>query len=1159
MNNNIFTQVKKISFVHFMLPAFMVLSLLLQNAAYVQHAFASEVESNTTVSVADTVTTEDTNPPAPVISESAQSPEVVGVEEQSSLEDTSELSSEESAEDEDNAEESDDPENNVNTLRMFATGVNTAKPSVTISATKVVCDDEAKLPNWGLGGADINAHTATDYVVAHTGCSVVPDWKFQWGFSGVKDMGGSFVGAADGSKGIGSNTGSGSTDWKTFGPTDTSGVASAVIYDLEGSSRIWVREILKDGFVPFTFDAAHPTNDNAVSAEMYCHADVLNYDNYDYVGSPILGSTYHCVAFNVLKALPPPPVSPSCPFTAGTSTYVVTYGTEKKIISSGTHAEANITRDINIPVGTYEVSLFSYDTGANRATESEPREQWYLRLHNGTTLVTTSNAITDLADNASSASLQQYVGDVTIKTPVTMVMAKHAAWPDTTSSNGLFPICAQLKLKQATNQPPVITVIGANPVSVTENTIYDDLGANALDPEDGDITVKVVKTGTVNTAIVGTYTITYNATDSQSLAAAPKTRVVNVIKAGCTVDCIPNTPPVITVVGTNPVNVTIGTAYADLGATAFDTEDGPITPTATGTVNTAVLGVYTITYSAIDSKGATATPKTRIVNVVPVVVGNQKPEITLLGDALMQLVVGSTFTDPSATVSDPEEGNITNKLVATGTVNTGVIGSYTIIYNATDSQNLAADTRTRTVNVVAAPVTGCTSNCGGGSSTFDYFGCTDRSATNYNSLANKNDGSCRYPGGGGGGGSVPLSISNEKLEVTGTTAVTVTWNTNLPSDSRVVYGMAAVSPLGVMPSYGYPLTTATDTTSVYNHTVVINGIPSAISTYYRPVSSITSETVTGVELTRAAVVAPTAPQSCEYLKEYMRIGTNNNPTEVTKLQTFLRDYDNADTLQVTGFFDVTTDKAVRSFQDKYKKDVLEAWNLPSNTGYVYYTTKKKINEIYCQREFPLSVEQATEIASFRSLIERINAVPSSTGTEVLPLVGTNNTQGSGSAGSVAGASTVKKTPVTVSVTPVVESNGDRSADFAALDAEVKQAVEKDAQDPINRGRIAIADLLATAPSNAEDVTTPEAMSDNDTVGNADEDAINSESGVALGTSTKRNLLASVVNSFSSRINQCSPVTIYFTLTFLILALIFATLYFRKTAEIKVASEAPDAE
>ncbi len=589
---------------------------------------------------------------------------------------------------------------------------------------------------------------------------------------------------------------------------------------------------------------------------------------------------------------------------------------------------------------------------------------------------------------------------------------------------------------------------------------------------------------------------------------------------------VTNQPPVITVLGENPMIVIVGTSFVDPFATAFDPEDGAVSVTATGTVDANVVGSYVITYNATDSKGLAATPKTRTVSVVPAGSVNQKPEITLLGNVIVQLTVGTAYTDAGATAQDPEDGDITSKIIATGTVDVNVVGSYVITYNATDSKNLAADPKTRTVSVVPAN-TVCTTNCGGGSSTFDYFGCTDPAATNYNSLANKNDGSCRYPGGGGGG-SVPLAITNEKLVVSGTTSVTVTWNTNLPSDSRVVYGDASVSTLGAKPGYGYPLTTATDTTYVYNHSMVIDGVPSAIKTYFRPISSTASETATGIELSRVPDVA--VPASCEYLKEYLRLGANNNPTEVTKLQLFLKNYESA-SVEVTGFFDLATDKAVRAFQDKYKKDVLDSWNLPSNTGYVYYTTKKKINEIYCQREFPLDETQKSEIASFRALIDRINSVGSSESVVTLPLVGTNRTT---SSGSVAGAATANS-PVVVTVAPSTLV-ADRAA---GTDDDAPQATIAE------RGRIAIADLLATAPSIAEDVASDEEADLGITGTGTDAEKLGV--GIVAGTSSTRNLLASVIDSLSSKLAQCSPNLIYLTLFFLVLSLVFATLYVRKAA------------
>ena len=74
------------------------------------------------------------------------------------------------------------------------------------------------------------------------------------------------------------------------------------------------------------------------------------------------------------------------------------------------------------------------------------------------------------------------------------------------------------------------------------------------------------------------------------------------------------TPPVITLNGSNPVNLTVGDSYADAGATATDNVDGTDPVTTAGSVDTTTAGVYTITYSASDAAGNTATA-TRTVNV----------------------------------------------------------------------------------------------------------------------------------------------------------------------------------------------------------------------------------------------------------------------------------------------------------------------------------------------------------------------------------------------------------------------------------------------------------------------------------------------------------------------------------------------------------------
>ncbi len=80
-----------------------------------------------------------------------------------------------------------------------------------------------------------------------------------------------------------------------------------------------------------------------------------------------------------------------------------------------------------------------------------------------------------------------------------------------------------------TNHAPVITLVGLNPASVNLGEVYLDPGATALDQEDGDITDKIVATSTVNTAVVGSYTVIYNVSDSKGLAAVPVSRTVNVL------------------------------------------------------------------------------------------------------------------------------------------------------------------------------------------------------------------------------------------------------------------------------------------------------------------------------------------------------------------------------------------------------------------------------------------------------------------------------------------------------------------------------------------------------------------------------------------------------------------------------------------------------
>ena len=156
-------------------------------------------------------------------------------------------------------------------------------------------------------------------------------------------------------------------------------------------------------------------------------------------------------------------------------------------------------------------------------------------------------------------------------------------------------------------------------------------------------------------------------------------------------------PPVITVNGDNPATVELGSTYTDAGASAFDAFHGDTPVTSSGSVDTNTVGSYTITYSATDKNGNTATA-TRTVNVVD----TTAPVITITGDNPATVELGGSYTDAGATATDAS-GPIT--VTSTGTVDTDTVGAYTITYTASDpSGNTATDTRTVNVTDTTAPV-----------------------------------------------------------------------------------------------------------------------------------------------------------------------------------------------------------------------------------------------------------------------------------------------------------------------------------------------------------------------------------------------------------------------------------------------------------------------
>ena len=239
------------------------------------------------------------------------------------------------------------------------------------------------------------------------------------------------------------------------------------------------------------------------------------------------------------------------------------------------------------------------------------------------------------------------------------------------------------------NEIPIITLNENEVVEVEIGSVYNELGATAIDNVDGDITGEIVIVENVNTSVIGNYQITYNVVDSSGNNAVEVIRTVRVVDTEI---------PVITLNGNEVEEISHGEAYHELGAIAIDNVDGDLTGeiVVKGNVNTSIIGNYQITYNVEDNAGNKAVEVTRTVRVVD----TEIPVITLNGNEVEEISHGEVYHELGATAIDNVDGDITGEIVIVENVNTSVIGNYQITYNVVDSSGNNAVEVTRTVRVV---------------------------------------------------------------------------------------------------------------------------------------------------------------------------------------------------------------------------------------------------------------------------------------------------------------------------------------------------------------------------------------------------------------------------------------------------------------------------
>lgn len=98
----------------------------------------------------------------------------------------------------------------------------------------------------------------------------------------------------------------------------------------------------------------------------------------------------------------------------------------------------------------------------------------------------------------------------------------------------------------------------------------------------------------------------------------------------------------------------------------------------------------------------------------PVQIDTTAPIVTLSGASMIQITRGQVFTDPGASWVDNVDGSGT-VMASTGSVDTNVVGTYTLSYSVRDTAGNTSAVVTRTVSVVDIPRS---SGGGGGGSSF---------------------------------------------------------------------------------------------------------------------------------------------------------------------------------------------------------------------------------------------------------------------------------------------------------------------------------------------------------------------------------------------------------------------------------------------------------
>ena len=234
---------------------------------------------------------------------------------------------------------------------------------------------------------------------------------------------------------------------------------------------------------------------------------------------------------------------------------------------------------------------------------------------------------------------------------------------------------------------PQIELKGSHVVKVSVFSEYEEKGYSASYGRQ-DITEDVTVKSNVDTSKVGKYKVTYTLTHGNKTYTDSRTVLVE-----------DKTAPEIKLKGDAKITVSDMKFYKESGATVTDNYDGDISESVEIAKRKVSSEKYNIVYTVKDAAGNKASI-IREVEIKDIV----KPVIKLKNNATIYINQGGKYTEHGATATDDMDGDLTDSLKVSGTVNTAILGTYNVSYTVKDSSgNKTTVTRRVIVRVPEDP------------------------------------------------------------------------------------------------------------------------------------------------------------------------------------------------------------------------------------------------------------------------------------------------------------------------------------------------------------------------------------------------------------------------------------------------------------------------